>query len=502
MTRPPFQPNTHKQPLFAQHLLQAALVFCLGLQFIFSVWLSSSILLFPFGADYGEAPLVDQAQRLANGSALYKMPLDTPPYIISNYPPLYPLLVAGFTRLVGTPALQTGRILSWMASLVCAGMLGWIVGRLSGQRFAALVTAGLFLANPAVVLWGAVARVDMMALMFSLLALGICLRWKPSWFQTWLISLCLVAAVCTRQTYLLAAPLAACVALWPHSKQHALGLGGLFAAQILGGFALLNGITQGGFYAHIVQANVNAYEISRTMVMLRQFVLVWPVATVLAVWLSLKAITRKPGLEAEGASRESFLRYGLPVYSLLALASSLTVGKVGSNINYFLELVAALALWAGLGVGSLLRTGRWQKSILTLLSIQSLWVLVVNWGLYQPAVHSLWASLDQSNQLYQRVQAVASQGPVLADNHLSLALKAGQSIYYQPFEYGQLYQAGLWDPEPLAEEIRQQKFPLILIGGNALEKPCCWPPETTAAIRERYDIVQETGVLVCTPKRK
>jgi hypothetical protein len=78
-------------------------------------------------------------------------------------------------------------------------------------------------------------------------------------------------------------------------------------------------------------------------------------------------------------------------------------------------------------------------------------------------------------------------------------VQAGQPIYYQPFEYGQLYLAGIWDPEPLAQEIKSGLFPLIIIGGNTLEKPCCWPPELIQAIREAYQIEYRSGLVFCTP---
>lgn len=493
----------HKKHAFlTRPLIPAALMFCIGLQFAFSIWVGSSILAFPYGADYGEAPLAAQAKRITEGTPLYKMPLDTPPYIISNYPPIYPALLAGISWLTGAALLQTGRAISLAAALICTGVLGWIVWRLSGQCLAVIVAAGLFLGNPYVTLWGSLARVDMLALMFSLLALGGCLHWRNSWRGIWLISLCLVAAVYTRQTYLLAAPLACCVYLWSREKKHALGLALLFAGQALGIFALLNGITQGGFNTHIVQANLNTYEVGRTLLMMRQFLMIWPVVVGIAFWLVLKTAARLLPGRPSGAFGDPFLLYALPIYTLLAFISSLTVGKVGSNVNYFLELVAALTIWAGLAVGRIGTAARRQEGVLTLLVGQALWVLTVNWGLYRPAIQNLRDSLDRTHQLYQQVQAAVAQGPVLADDHLSLVLMTGQPIYYQPFEYGQLYQAGLWDPRPFAEELRQRKFPLILIAGDTLEKRCCWPPETIAAIREQYDIVQKPRVLICTPKRK
>jgi hypothetical protein len=58
------------------------------------LWNSARIVTFPFGVDYGEAPLMDQVRRIQNGDSLYKENINEPPYIFLIYPPLYPLVVA------------------------------------------------------------------------------------------------------------------------------------------------------------------------------------------------------------------------------------------------------------------------------------------------------------------------------------------------------------------------------------------------------------------------
>src|SRR5215203_6143631 len=68
---------------------------------------------FRYQLDYGEAPLVDQAMRLAEGENIYRTDLSTPPYTISNYPPLYVALLTLSVKGFGPAATFTvGRWLS------------------------------------------------------------------------------------------------------------------------------------------------------------------------------------------------------------------------------------------------------------------------------------------------------------------------------------------------------------------------------------------------------
>ena len=63
--------------------------------------------------DYGEAPLVDQAKRLAAGDNIYRADLSTPPYNITNYPPLYMISMIPF---LGIGAVIFIRIIGHLAS--------------------------------------------------------------------------------------------------------------------------------------------------------------------------------------------------------------------------------------------------------------------------------------------------------------------------------------------------------------------------------------------------
>ncbi|MGH3145956.1 MAG: hypothetical protein ACRDTR_09170, partial [Rubrobacter sp.] len=68
-------------------------------------------LAFPYPLNYGEGPLLEQAVKLAGFQNIYEADLTAPPYVISNYPPLFSLVQAPFVWSFG-PAFWYGRAIS------------------------------------------------------------------------------------------------------------------------------------------------------------------------------------------------------------------------------------------------------------------------------------------------------------------------------------------------------------------------------------------------------
>lgn len=97
----------------------------------------------------------------------------------------------------------------------------------------------------------------------------------------------------------------------------------------------------------------------------------------------------------------------------------------------------------------------------------------------------------------------AAEAPVLADEFMGMVTLNDKPLYLQPFEATQLANAGLWDQQPLLDDIAAQDFAMILIHHYRgypvyLER---WTEEMLNAIRVHYaptDWVGET--LVYTPR--
>ncbi len=470
--------------------LRITLWVCLLFSWLLSSWLAGRALLFPFGLDYGEAPLADQAARLIAGQTLYRTDLDTAPYVITNYGPLFPAAMALTHQLTGLPMLTAGRAISLIAALVCALLIGLFAYKLTGDRLAAALAATLFFGHPMVIFWSTLARVDLLALCLGLSALYTLYRRPRSWRWLGVAVALMLAAIYTRQTAIIAVPLAGAIWLWHFSPRRSLVFLATLAGASLAIFGIAVLMTRSGFYLHTVIANVNHYDYLHLAWMGRRLLrvsLFGIIVAGIAAWQILAA-RQRPAVTAQQAAVQPFLRYGWPSYTVGAFISALTVGKVGSNVNYFLEILVALALWAGIAL-------MWQKrtwltiGLISLLLVQLIWGVIGAVTSYNTDLGARWRHLDESQALYAEVTAAAATGPVLADDFMDMVMLSGHRLYLQPFEYTQLARAGLWDPAALVMAVEQRQFPLIITTtpGTPLNRDR-WSAPVMAAIEGHYTV--------------
>jgi hypothetical protein len=480
-----------RMPSLSQ-LPQAILCVCLAASFILFLTIGIASVTYPYDLDYGEAQIADQAHRALTGGPQYKSDLNVPPYVISNYPPLYPLLVGAIGLLGRLPLVPTGRAISLLSALLSASLVGAFASDLSRRRFAGVLSAGLFLGNLYVLIWAPLARVDMLGLALSLLGLWLVYRrWRS---RLWLsvAVLCLAAAVYTRQSYLMAAPTAAAIWLWSNDRRRALGFAGVLAIGVVVIFLVLNSLTQGGFYLHTVWVNsLGSFRAARVLAQGWTLLMVWPVAMILA-GAGLATALRPAKGEPPGAGRDeeamAFLRYGLFPYTIAALLAAQTVGKIGSDVNYFLEFIAALSIWAGYFAARALQRGGLRRSaVLAAFTAQVILMLILGVVVANAGVGTKWSHRAEYDRVADRVRAAVRQGQVLADDGLGMVVFAGQPIYFQPFDYRQLYAAGQWDPSGLIGEIKARRFPLIMLnlrGSRFFDER--WIPSIVEAIDASY----------------
>ncbi len=429
--------------------------------------------------DYGEAPLVDQAMRLARGQNIYRADISAPPFTVSNYPPLYIATMAPFVAWFG-PSFFFGRLISIVCAWICALCSGLIVWQATRDRAAASLSGLSFLAFPFVMRWSSFARIDLLALAFSLAALAVLVH-RP--LNNWRLvagALLLVAAIYTRQSYALAAPLAAFVwVLLQEDIRRAFGLVAITAGVSGGLFLALNALTGGGFYFNVVVANVNAWSADNLSWNLHRLTDMAPIFLGLAIFSI-----------ALGAQRNPLWAMNMPYLAGTSL-SFLTVGKVGSNVNYALELCAALSLAAG---GVMAWARRRQAVWPGLFAVALVGVQVAHMG--RISWEAEWPQLQarrNAAESLQRLEAIvaAAGDPVLADEYMGMLTLQGRPLYIQPFEVTQLALEGKWDQKPVLHGIETKQYPLILIHyftGVAVYKER-WTPQMLEAINRSYRLM-------------
>ncbi len=427
------------------------LVVRLGISLFEYAQLAKAALAFPFPLDYGEGPMLDQTLRLAQFENIYRNSFASPPYTVSNYPPLFQLIQVPFAWIIG-PAFWYGRLISILSAVSAAALVGLILYTLTGDSIASAIGGLTLLAFPYLLQGSVFNRVDALALALSLGGLYATVRWPGHRRGPWVAGLLFTATAFTNTRYALAAPLTAIVWLWHlEHRRPAFRLAAIVTGSCLGLFLCLNLITQGGFYRNTVMANLTSFS--------------WYTVTGYVINLYLHAGFLVIGclifivIERLGETTRS---WPLVVpYCLGAAFMTLTGGMANPSANDLFEAVAALCLasgafiaWAG--------ESYWLKALLVFVLAVQVNVLI-DWSRqdYVPAIMNKVADTRAVEQLAEYIQE--AQGPILADEYMGLIPLYGRQLYFQPIEFKQLQAANLWNEAPLIASIQREEFSIILL---------------------------------------
>ena len=470
--------NTLTLPRIIFILALLLLLARLGISLFEYARLARAALAFPFPLDYGEGPVLDQTLRLAHFENIYRNSFASPPYTVSNYPPLFQLIQVPLAWIVG-PAFWYGRLISIVSAISAAGLIGLILHTLTGDWTASTIGGLSLLAFPYLLQGSVLNRVDALAFALSLGGLYVTVRWPSHRPGSWVAGLLLTATAFTNPRYALAAPFTAFVWLWhlEHRRQ-AFRLAAIVTGSCLGLFLSLNLITQGGFYLNIVRASLTSFS--------------WYAVT--GYWLTLYLYAGflvigclvYIGIERLGQATRSWPL--VAPYCLGAAFMTLTVGMPNSSPNDLFEVGAALCLAGGAFIAW---TGEsyWFKTLLIfVLAVQI--NLLIDWSRqdYIPALTNKAADTREVEELAEYVQEAG--GPILADEYMGLIPLAGRRLYFQPFEFKQLQEANLWSEAPLIASIQHQEFSLILLyeprDWNAISTR--WTAEVRNTIYAHYSL--------------
>ncbi len=372
---------------------------------------------YPYSLDYGEGPLLDQTMRLSKFENIYHSTFANPPYTISNYPPLFPLVQVPFFWIFG-PALWYGRLIAILCALLTAVFITLTLYSISHSWVGAVVGGLLLIVFPYIQHWSMFDRIDELALCLSWAALYVIVHdvgQSSAWIVRsipaeqedgeapvvrketlrnmtreilstrafWVASVLFIGSIYTRQTYALAAPASAFFWLifgaqgsWKKRFVRAVWLGIVVGGITLGLFLLIDLATAGGFYLNVIISNVNKFIWDTVWHYAREIRdKMWPLIGLAGAFLlseGIIAIVRwavrlyrrhkagpgQPAVRKSVTWRASTWALVLP-YVLTATAGSITIGKDGSNVNYLLEFSAALSLVGGAALAATFQWKRW-----------------------------------------------------------------------------------------------------------------------------------------------
>ncbi len=475
---------TTRQRMLHRVLHWMSIVAAVGLVAAFAVAMLARNALTPV-----EGIVAIHSHMLAGGKGLY-YDFSHYPYTVSPYGPIYYGLNA-LLELAGMPLYSGGRLISF-AALIATLWSGWRMLRVlvSGNPFAAL--AGVVLAGVCAntIYWGTTGQVDMLAVAFSFAAFERFLSWRESGKGSgfWLSAGLVVLAVFTKQTALAVGAAIALTLLYEDRRTAFRWI----AATAFGGIAtvgILHWATGGQYLQNAVFANLNPFSAEK-LVQQAQYFGLTAGGLLLVVLCGWRTITKRT--------------YPLFLYiALAAVVWLLTAPKIGSDLNYQVEMTTGLAFAAALvlhqsGFFEALIENR--RSWLTMLQMPLLLFVGLNLTLTVRTVveRSLLDSLNTKATAELRPYLGPQRSRVLGGSYDTLMQLRG-AIEVETLIYTLLVDAGRIDPRPVLNDIEAGRFDTILLPIDlAAAEPPEWlndevnplPKSHLNAIRKHYHLVK------------
>jgi hypothetical protein len=308
-------------------------------------------------------------------------------------------------------------------------------------------------------------------------------------------------AAYTRQTTM-AAPAACVLTMALASPRRGVQLGATFAAAVAVVGVVLQIETHGGFAFHVVVGNLQPFRWDQAASFLQDIAIHYPVWTAFAVAIAPTLAASLQGGIENSAGRYSacdWTRTALGIYLAFAVLISLTVGKLGADVNYLIELMGVICVCAAVAIGEALAATRRQQSDTDAITGFAVSALVL-WQVIGLAPRDTLERIEvpppaQQTRLAALLDEVRrADGPVLSED-LILLSRADQPIRFDPFNATQLIYAHALDQTPLIDALQRAEFPLVVLRFDVRVPPQLafdrFPPAAIEVLRTRYQIVSQ-----------
>lgn len=484
------------------------LAVCSGAAYFYRI---ATTVAYPYELDYGEGIVLWQAAHVSSLATAYH-PITQYPYIVFHYPPLYHAVSLAVSKLTGD-LLLAGRLVSLLSALGICLTLPWIVYRSVPARapkvakVGGAVLAGALPCGLKTMDWAQLMRVDMLALWLTFMGLALFILGRTA-ISRYAAFVLFIAALYTRQT-LIASPLACLVVAAILNMRQAsklLGFAVALGAAVMTWLALA---THGQVLLHLFLYNQNPFSVRRAITYLDQNIqwtlplLVLAGAAAVGPFLDVaKALSRRSLAPLRVRLATSTYRLALftfTVHFLFSVVLSLAIGKVGSNINYFLECNLSACALAGLLVTRLIwgsRKTAWAAPAAAVAYLLPLFLIAQQ---AETGIHSMPGAASQERAEYIRNSEAlvrvlrASPEPVMSEN-MTLLYRAGKQVPFEPAIVAGLAEMGTWDETPLINMIRKRTFSVMII--RQLEGSALYSPGVVSAIEEYYQPSERYGTYI------
>jgi len=439
----------------------------------FLLW-SVTCLRSDFSSDDADPEILNQAWRMAQGQDIYR-DIDTPPFTLAAYPPLYFMISAFMLKFTGLSFLP-GRLTSFISAIFIAWAMVCLSRRWNKSGRAGLWAAFLLFLIPAFLYNSARCHPQMLAVAFSVLSFLAFLQNRRQ-YTLILSPLLALLAIYTKQTQI-ALPLAMVLYLAVRNRKWLLPYISVLAIGGLIPFLLLQNITDGYFYSNIVtlaRLSYNALDILPIFIHHAGPVFIFIGMALSLLWKRFR--------NRELEEIDCYL-------TVVFLFTLFSLGRPGAHGQYVVELLAVVLIFL-LRTPVFLKTA--EKNIWVSVQVLILFIYAPLFVLLEEGLHNRAA-----NRAYPEIYRIieASSGPILSQQG-SFPLFTRGEIYMQLFHFTGLSRTGVWDQKHLLDAIEKQTFPYVITefpvaesngGADGKER---FTPEMIEALRAKYRFMKE-----------
>ena len=536
------QINRHVK-VSANILIGCALLIFIG-YFLIYCFYAYRLFLFPFDYDQGEGFELLDTILFSQGEWPYRNS-DVYPFYSSNYPPVYHLVIVPLVWLFG-PQYWTGRLVSFLSTLVTGWLIGFAIVRTQKNRrwWLVVLTTLTFFASNYVYHVGPLFRQHIFMVMFetaAIVLMGIVVekREQKGQYPIWhllLVFLLLLLAGYTKQ--LAYATVAALFIFWFLRDIRRSILWAIPFALVTGLiFLYINWATGNQWYINSIAANLNEFIFGQMVGLYRQWFKLHRMITLVAIGMLLYELY--------------FDRLSIyAVWFVVTVANSATAGTWGAGESYFITTVVSSIILTGIGLSKLLdtleereqtngETSRFplQPATLTLFIIPLLFFWQANRFFHMPTNHPLLAHIatltgrpsatvippqtscseprppqpipyvDDAFILIGRPPTDADTAAGIEITQLLLEgetpafseeagfnLYAGREVVTNPTQLRNLNLAGYLDTTEMVDMLDKQAFDTVIFRAQF------YPPEVLTIIGQRYqteELVEMNGFVYC-----
>ncbi|MDX1413732.1 MAG: hypothetical protein R3293_06045 [Candidatus Promineifilaceae bacterium] len=513
-------------------LIGAALVAFLA-YFVIYVYYAWKLFQFPFDYDQGEGFELMDTILFSQGEWPYR-DNNSYPFYSSNYPPLFHVVTVPLVWLFG-PQYWTGRLVSFLGTLITAAAIGYAVHR-QGHRWWLSVLSGLtFLASNYVYHVGPLFRQHMFMVMFEtlavvLMAITIDKEEKDGRQRPWHILLVMILLLAAGYTKQLAYATVVTVFVFFFLRQTWRAVRWAIPFIIVTAliFFWIDYSTNGMWLLNTITANINPFVPGQAEGLFRQWFRLHGVITVVASIFAIYQLY--------------FDRLSIyVVWFVIATINSVTAGKWGAGESYFATAIAASCIITGLAFNQLLDYSSnrgWQWNTLAMTIVPLLFLIQANQMFHMPTNTPLLAAAarmfgrpehvmiapqtscsaprDAESIPYVDDAGVSLLGrpPNLADKEAGLEIvrlisagnsaafseDAGFNIYLgrdvvtNPTQLLNLYNNNAVDLSEMLDRLDKQEFNTVVLRAQF------YPPPVLDMIGQRYEtkhLIQMNGFVYC-----